>query len=263
VTLRSRLNAFLQRRSMRRPAGERLLRAFAESYPEAYFIEIGANDGEQWDHLRPFILSRQWRGIMVEPLPYAFERLRRNYDGLDRVALENVAIADDDGPLAFYYPGPLGAEEEVPEWYDGLGSRSRETLLRHADLIPDLERRIVRIQVPCMSFESLCSKHRVEKLDLLLIDTEGYEYEIVKRIDLEAHHPRVLVYEHSLLSSAERAQCRERVQRSGYATIEEAADTWCLDTGPDDRLSRKWRRLRPAQPGLTMEELQESAEVAD
>lgn len=106
-----------------------------------------------------------------------------------------------------------------------------------------------------MTFASLCARHGIETIDLLLIDTEGSEPEILDQVDLESRRPRVLVYEHSLLSSAERARCTERVRRQGYEAIEEAADTWCLDTRPADRLSRRWRRLRPAQPGLTMEEL--------
>lgn len=80
-------------RLQRRLAGPRILRAFADRYPKAFFVEIGANDGEQHDHLRPLILGEEWRGIMVEPVPYVFERLRQNYDRvLERVTLENSAI---------------------------------------------------------------------------------------------------------------------------------------------------------------------------
>ena len=39
------------RRLLARMAGPRLLRRFAEAYPEAFFVEIGANDGEQHDQL--------------------------------------------------------------------------------------------------------------------------------------------------------------------------------------------------------------------
>ena len=91
------------RRGWRRPAGPRLLRAFAETYPDAFFIEIGANDGERGGALREFVLSRPWSGIMVEPAPGVFERLSRNYHGLERVALENAAISDRDGRLPFFH----------------------------------------------------------------------------------------------------------------------------------------------------------------
>jgi hypothetical protein len=66
-----------ERRLRRRSFGQRLLRAFADAYPEASFLEIGAGDGVTADHLRPFVVSRPWHGIMVEPVPYVFEQLRR------------------------------------------------------------------------------------------------------------------------------------------------------------------------------------------
>jgi FkbM family methyltransferase len=127
--------ALQYRRVLRRLAAPRLLRAFADSYPEAFFVEIGSNDGEQHDHLRPIVLSYPWSGIMVEPVPYVFERLRRNYEELPRIALDKVAIADRDGSLPFYHLAPASEEERdrLPSWYDAVGSLSREVVLSHGD----------------------------------------------------------------------------------------------------------------------------------
>jgi FkbM family methyltransferase len=241
------------RRISRRLAGPRLIRVFAETHPDAFFIEIGSNDGVQHDYLRPFIVDRPWSGVMVEPVPYVFERLRRNYGSLERVELENAAIADRDGTLPFYHLREAAPDEreELPGWYDGIGSFSREVVASHVAHIPDVESRVVRAEVPAMTFESLCRKHRVSKLDLLLIDTEGYDFEIVKSIDLSARHPRLLVYEHYHLDPGERQLCAERVRDHGYETMEEGFDTWCLDTGADDRLTAAWRGLGPAVPGIS------------
>ena len=101
LALRKRMRRLQDRRSHRRLAGPRLLQAFGEAYPRAFFIEIGSNDGDQHDHLQPLIRSLQWTGLMVEPVPYVFERLRHNYADLDRVTLENAAIADRDGQVPF------------------------------------------------------------------------------------------------------------------------------------------------------------------
>jgi FkbM family methyltransferase len=259
---RTRWRGLLFRRTIRRLAGPKLLRTFADAYPEAFFIEIGANDGEQADPLRPFVLSREWRGIMIEPLPHVFERLRRNYGGLERIVLENAAIGDEDGTLPIYHVGPLGDErrEEIPEWYDAIGSFSRETVLRHAVHIPDLEHRLASTDVSVLTFDSLCRKHAVRDIDLILIDTEGYDYEIIKRIDFATRHPRLLIYEHYLLAPEERSECRAQIERLGYATMEEGFDTWCLDVRPDDAVTRRWRRLQPSLPGFSMDELREWSE---
>ena len=191
------------RQLVRNLAGPQLLRAFADAYPHAFFVEIGSNDGEQHDHLRPFILSRPWRGIMVEPVPYVFERLRRNYESQGRIELENVAVAEEDGQLPFYYlVEPTQEEREtLPDWYDGIGSFSRDAVVGHAAHIPDIESRIVSSEVTALTFESLCRRNRVERVDLLLIDTEGHDWQILRSIDLDQQRPRLVIYEHYHLSA--------------------------------------------------------------
>lgn len=258
MTGRTRLgwNRFRHRRLLRRMAGPRLLRGFARHYPEAFFVEIGANDGEQHDHLRALILSERWSGIMVEPVPHVFARLRRNYGHLDRIALENVAIGDRDGTRPFYHLGEPGGDERdrLPDWYDGVGSFSRENVVGHARDIPDVERRVVQIDVPVLTFESLCRRHDAARVDLLVIDAEGYDHEILKSIDLERRHPRLAIYEHYHLPAAERRECRELLHEAGYEAMEEGFDTFCLDARTADGLTREWRGLRPAVAGVYAED---------
>jgi len=234
-------------------AGTRLLEGFADAYPNAYFVEVGSNDGEQHDHLRPFIRTRGWSGLMVEPVPYVFERLRRNYGELERIALENAAIADHDGVALFHHlaEADAGEREGLPRWYDGIGSLSRDSVLGHAREIPDLERRLVASEVPCLTFESLCRKHRVERIDLLLIDTEGYDWEVVRQIDFAVHAPRMLVYEHFHLSPPDRGQCREHLASAGYRILEEGFDTFCLHRDAAPPVQALWLSLRPAVRPLT------------
>lgn len=243
------------RRVERRLAGPKLLRAFARSYPEAFFVEIGSNDGERHDHLRPLIVETGWRGVMVEPVPYVFERLRSNYAALaDRVALENAAVGARDGRAPFFHltrPAPNEAAS-LPEWYDGIGSFSRETVLSHARKIPGLEGRLVSTEVDVLSFDSLLARHGGREPDLVVVDAEGCDHEILRSIDLEAHRPRLVVYEHFHLSEADRDGARARMEGAGWETMEEGFDTWCLDPRPADELTAFWRGLRPGVPGVTV-----------
>jgi FkbM family methyltransferase len=234
-------------------AAPQLLRAFAASYPGAFFIEIGSNDGDQHDHLRPFIESSHWRGIMVEPVPYVFRRLQRNFGVRPGLALENVAVAAHDGTMPFYFlrearPGEL---RTLPRWYDGIGSFSRETLLGHAQFIPDIEERLICEEIPCLTFESLCRRHDVTSLDLLLIDTEGYDAEILKLVDFQALTPALVIYEHFHMSEAARAECELLMRRAGFELMSEGFDTWCLGPSAHDQLAAVWRTLEPGVPALT------------
>lgn len=241
-----------QRRVQRKMAGAKLLSAFARAYTAPFFIEIGSNDGEQHDHLRPFILSEGWKGIMVEPVPYVFERLRRNYEHVAGVTLDRVAIADHDGVLSFHHLREAeDGETGLPQWYDGIGSFSRKKVLTHRRHIPDIDERLISTEVPCLTFDSLCRKHEVRDVDLLVIDVEGYDAEVLRHIDFAVHRPRLLVYEHFHLQPPDRAATLARLQAAGYETLEEGFDTWCLRTTASDSLTRTWRRLRPAVPGLS------------
>ena len=236
----------------RRLALPKLLDAFASAYPEARFVEVGANDGDQHDHLKPFIQSRRWTGVMVEPVPYIFARLRENYSSAPGVALENSAVASEDGTMPFFHLRDAGADERLglPDWYDGVGSFSREALLQHRGEIPDVEERIVESEVPVLTFASLCKRHGLTEVDLIVVDTEGYDWEIIRGIDFSAHRPRLLIYEHFHLTAQTRSSCREHLEAVGYETMEEGFDTLALRTETDDALTQRWRGLEPALAGV-------------
>ena len=251
-----RLRTWLRARSLaRRLVLPMLLEAFAEAHPSAVFVEIGSNDGEQHDHLRRHILRRQWRGVMVEPVPYVFDRLVANYGGIDRVALENVAVAEQEGPLPFYYLRDADPAERasLPDWYDGVGSFNRDAIVSHTPQMPDIAERIVQATVPAIRFDTLCDRHGIDRPDLLVIDTEGHDARIVRSIDLERRGPRLMIYEHFHLSREERAGCRAYLEDCGYETMEEGFDTICLRP-EDDSLTRLFRSAEPAVRGVAKHE---------
>ncbi len=242
----ARWRSLRQRRLERRMAATKLLRAFADQYPRAFVIEIGANDGVEHDPIGSLLIEGDWRAILVEPAPEAFARLQRNYAVAgDRITLVNVAIADHDGHVPFFTLDRV--EADARERLDVFGSLSAEAIETSAAIfVPEEHRQITRTEVPCMRFDSLCERHGVVEIDLLIVDVEGFDFEIVKQLDLELLRPRLLGYEHLLLSPRDREECRQLLEHHGYETLAERRDTWCLDTKVDDALTRTWRRLRPA-----------------
>jgi FkbM family methyltransferase len=250
MSLAARVKLWRVRRKL---AGRRLLRAFAGAYPEAFFVEIGANDGEEEDQLREHIMRGAWRGIMVEPVPWVYARLRANYGALERVALENVAIADRDGSAPFYHLAEAAPGERLPAWYHTIGSFSRDAVLGHAAQIPGLQERLVETEVPTLTFASLLARHGTPAVDLLLVDTEGHDWAIVRSIDLGAVAPRLLVYEHYHLPAAARDERRAHLEAAGYATLEEGFDTFCLRRA-GDALDATFASLEPFVGGVYAEQ---------
>jgi FkbM family methyltransferase len=188
-------------------------------------------------------------------VPYVFERLKRNYADVPRVRLANVAIAEQDGPVRFHHltapPDDLAAAG-LPDWYDGIGSLSREHLLTHGRHFPDLENRLVATEVEGLTYASLLARHGLGHVDLLVIDTEGHDARIVRSIDF-GDPPRLVVYEHFHLERAEREAAAGHLRAAGYELMEEGFDTFALQPAAD-ALTQTWRRLRPAVAGVSAED---------
>lgn len=207
-----------------------VLHAFGKANPEAFFVQVGAHDGTQLDPLRDGIRAHRWSGIMVEPLAYVFERLQANYGTHPRISLENIAIADRDGTLPFHHLPEVPDDDDTWRWYDALGSFRRDVLLSHDRQIPDIADRVVTTDVACLTFESLCAKHGVEAIDVVQIDTEGYDDVVLDGIDLDRHRPGLVLFERLHLDDATHRRCTDRLVAHGYEWLSDPMDTLAVRT---------------------------------
>jgi FkbM family methyltransferase len=223
----------------------RVVPEFARLYPDAFFIQIGSNDGDQLDPLKDAISSKNWKGILVEPVPYVFAKLQQRHGGNPRLILENIAISKQAGVMPFYHLRNAEEQnlEKPPRWYDALGSFSLDVVLKHEDLIPDLRERVTQSNVNVTTFDELCRKNNVQQLDLIHIDTEGHDFEILKTIDLPRYRPKLVIYEHHHLNPVDRAAAQAYLRKSGYEVFEEILDTWCLDMSQPTFRDRHLRSL--------------------
>ena len=249
-----RLRAVRAPRAAPYPLGE-VMAEFARSHPRAVFVQVGAHDTSQLDPLVKHVAERAWTGLMIEPVPYVFERLRAAHGANPRVTLENVAVADRAGTRTLYYL-PQSDDEGLPPWYDALASFRREVLLGHTEHIPDVAERVATIEVKCATFEELCERHRLGKLDVVQIDTEGYDHEVLRGIDFARHQPGLVMFEHLHLDAATHAASLDLLHGQGYETASDHMDTMGLHRSEvavaGRRLRERWARLRaeagPARP---------------
>ena len=165
-----------------------------------------------------------WAGILVEPVPEVYSRLVANYRANPHLVFENLAIAERPGRAGFYSLRP--GSGTLPEWHDQVGSLLPETLLRYRPWIPDVENRIVRDEVQAITYAELMRRHGEPLVDFLHIDTEGYDFRIIRSLDLSRHRPRMILYENVIMSQWERVQCMELLGRGGYRLIIQGADTF-------------------------------------
>ncbi len=200
----------------------RQLKRIAQARPRLFFIQIGANDGVVADPLRQFILKYRWRGILVEPLPAAFQALKRNYHGVEGLQFENSAIGKEAGEATLYY---LKNSEQLVRWCGSIASFSKEHVLKHRWAVPGMEHLIEEVRVPTLSFPQLLEKYHVRQLDLVCIDVEGFDWEVMQQIPFDRWRPAAIMYEHVHLKDVEKAACERLLEGHGYTLARTSRDT--------------------------------------
>ncbi|HUB44642.1 MAG TPA: FkbM family methyltransferase [Acetobacteraceae bacterium] len=178
-----------------------------------YFIGIGANDGVTHDPLFPFIRDFGWHGIMVEPIPEAFEALERNFAGFADVTLVQAAIGLSDGQGTIY---SVDMSDEGSAMMSLHSSFNREIIMRGRQWHSNIEAHIIERQVPLMSFSTLLTKTNGRPVDVLKIDTEGYDLEILKSVDLPSLSPKLILAEHANLSKHDKIAMADILLDNGY-----------------------------------------------
>jgi hypothetical protein len=83
--------------------------------------------------------------------------------------------------------------------------------------VPEIESHIVEDRIESISFHSLVARYRPPRIDLIVIDTEGYDLEILRQLDLIRFKPDLIVYEHKHLNELERTIAADLLIANGYS----------------------------------------------
>ncbi len=183
----------------------RRLQRFLRGQKNLFVLQIGSNDGMNGDPIFAALkLQNSWEALLVEPVPYLFERLKQNYAGNNRVQFANVAIAEAATNCTFYYldSSVKSHVPDLPTWFDQLGSFDRNHITRHLGAV--VEPFIGSLTIPTISLPSLLEHHKVSRIDVLHLDTEGYDWKILRQLDLKTFRPKVILFEYKHLQEAER-----------------------------------------------------------
>ena len=202
---------------------ERILKAVG-SKPAVFFVQVGSNDGLQGDPIHDLIVAREnWSGIFIEPIDFLFQRLRRNYGDAERFIFENVAIGSEKGSKKFYYVSEKAKSElNLPYWHDQLGSFDKDHITRMMG--EEMRPYIVEEDVECLPLQDVLDRNRVNTIDLLHIDTEGFDYKVLSQLDLKRYKPSVILFEHHLLPNDEFDKARKLLRGNGYRLVQYGND---------------------------------------
>lgn len=140
-----------------------LLRRVVEVFPNPTVLDVGGNVGAYSVAVKK--LARRASVYSFEPHPETFDRLRAAAERWDFVAI-NVGCGDYEGVL------------DLHDYADAPSGSAHATLQR--GVIEEIHRGTsVARQVAITTVDRFLSDHRISGVNLLKIDTEGYEYRVL------------------------------------------------------------------------------------
>lgn len=219
------------------PLFRRAIDLLLASGRKPFFIQIGANNGVDFDDFFSIVSNHDLPGIVVEPIPFYFDALTQAYKRHRQITPVRVALHPAENQAIIYRADP---DKLTIGWQHGLGSFSREHLLQNQ--VP--EDAIIAESVPCMSLRQLVENHVPEgqSVDILMSDTEGFDAEVIGMIDFDRVRPKVLKFEAKHLAPNTRADIEHRLIKAGLV-IEKGGEDWvAVEAGLANRL----RYLRTA-----------------
>jgi FkbM family methyltransferase len=192
----------------------------AEGY-RGFFIEAGASDGYYASNTHLLETQYGWRGILVEPNRWFFDRLLTNRPSASCIW---AALSAEDGEVEFIEAGYYGAVvEHVRPLYERLG--------KDIDANPNYRRnadgtQAQRVKVPARSLRSILREVGAPtRIDYVSLDVEAGELEVLKGFPFETHTIGALTLEclypngGLLVDHEHREPCRLLLKAHGYCRV--------------------------------------------
>jgi FkbM family methyltransferase len=139
-----------------------------------FFIELGANDGLTQSNTAFFENSRNWNGILIEPSVRGYELCVKNRPNS---LCFNYACVSNDYNYDFVY----GDFEQNSLMASINGERLGSNTL-------------TKVKAVTLEF-ILDSQNITNNIDFLSLDTEGYELNILKGLNLDKYRPNYMLIE--------------------------------------------------------------------
>lgn len=216
---------------------ESFLYRYLEVHKTLTFLQIGANDGRLNDPIFRFNFENTERvsGFVLEPLPEVFANLEINYSYTEKVKAFNLAIHNTATEMNLYRVKPERSGE-LADFAKGIASFDSEHW-KKSKLVPDISF-MESVLVKCISLNNFLDANKITNLDLLVLDTEGFDFEILFNMDFGKIKPKIIRFEHGIrdgvMSTGNFKILCTKLNEVGYQIIAESYDATAYLLDPLD-----------------------------
>lgn len=147
------------------------------------FVEVGAYDGEYVSNTS-CLADLGWKGHYIEPVPEYFNKCSKRHKKNRLTKVSNFAVGAYNGKVQINVSGPMSTIDKKTEQVFKKLPWSKKLISNQY------------IAVDQITLDDFLVTHDVEKsFDLLVIDVEGYEWEVLKGLDIQLWKPKMVIIE--------------------------------------------------------------------
>jgi len=165
------------------------------------WIQIGTNDGND-NFLQYVSYFKPKKVVLIEANSSLIDKIKKNYSHLTKdceiIIINKTIYTDDNKTVSLFLPaenGIYGKPGVQPNRKQGnhLYTDGQFSLLPMNDW--GEKKHMIEIKSESIKFETLCSNLNITQIDYLQIDTEGFDSEIIKSINLNNIYISIIRYE--------------------------------------------------------------------
>jgi FkbM family methyltransferase len=136
--------------------------------------------------------------VLVEANSKHLDSINRNYSGINNVHIINKAIYyENDQEVELFIPAKDGVYGQPG--VQPLALRNHTYTDGQFSLLPMMDwgekKNICSFKAQTITFDTICSDLNITEIDYLQIDTEGFDSEIIRMIDMDRYNIRQIRYE--------------------------------------------------------------------
>ena len=162
------------------------------------FVQVGGNDGVINDPIYDLCkkFPNKFYGHIFEPVTEYFNDLKINYNFSKNIRFYNLAI-HNSLKSTIIHKVQKKYLNRVDNLAKGIASFEKDWWKTKSNFIKD-PKMMEEVQVNCVDVNYITEKLNLDFIDVLIIDTEGYDYEILKNFDFNRIKPVIIHFEHGL-----------------------------------------------------------------
>ena len=159
------------------------------NFDNGTFVEIGANDGLRQSNTYYFERMRNWKGVLIEPIPHLYKQCKKLRK---RSEVFNYLCSEPKYSGSYKTIRFAGLMSQMSGTLDDL---DKEEIQINDGLRVQKIHKSYEVEVECITLSEVINKSSFNNFDFMSIDVEGHEFQVLRGLDLEKHAPSYLLVE--------------------------------------------------------------------